>query len=94
MDRMLRAVDRGLTSGLRELPAVRGKAHVALAWKSARERRGPLDGAWTLQLHDGSIVSLPLASTMTWTLACAGEWDSSPIDLVSRVRMSGVRLDI
>ena len=75
MDRMLRAVDRGLTSGLRELPAVRGKAHLALAWKSARERRGPLDGAWTLQLHDGSIVSLPLASTMThgrWPAPASG----------------------
>jgi len=81
---LLKAVDHGLAAILRGLPPLRGKAKLGLAWKDLRERRRPLDGAWDLRLADGSRLSLPRASIMTWTVASTGAWDRYAIDFVQR----------
>lgn len=63
---------------------MRGKATVGLAWKSLRERHRPLEGAWDLRLADGSLVSLPRGSRMSWTVASTGCWDRPIIELMKR----------
>ena len=81
---LLRTLDHTIAATLRSLPAVRGKAQLGLAWKALRERRRPLDGAWDLRLADGSLVSLPRGSRMTWTVASTGDWDLPVIEFVER----------
>jgi len=51
--------------------------------KRVLERRGPLDGGWTLRLSDGSNVCLPRGSGMTWSVAATGYWDRQIIELVA-----------
>lgn len=84
MSRRRDAVDDTLTAGLRALPAWRGKAKVALAWKRLRERHGALTGGWHGTLADGSHVDLPRGSAMTWSVAATGGWDRPVIDFVRR----------
>ena len=81
---LLRTLDHTIAATLRSLPALRGKAQLGLAWKDLRERRRPLEGAWDLRLADGSPVSLPRGSRMTWTVASTGDWDVPLIEFVSR----------
>ncbi len=81
---MINAVDKVLARALRTLPDVRGKAPLALRWKRLRERSRPLDGFWELRMADGSIISAPLGSSMTWTIAAVGHWDRQILELVSR----------
>ncbi len=82
-------IDKAVVAGLRVLPAVRGKARLALSWKRLRERGLPLEGSWEVRMSDGSKISLPLGSVMAWIVAAVGHWDSGMLELVSRYIPAG-----
>lgn len=80
----LEAIEDAAAAGLRAVPDWRGKTSLALGWKQVRERRGPLAGAWRVRLADGSLMSLPRGSTMSWTVAATGRWDHYIVHFVER----------
>lgn len=80
----LTALEDAIAAGLRALPDWRGKALLALGYMKARERRGPLDGTWHVHLTDGSALSLPRGSSMSWSVAATGQWDRHIVELVRR----------
>ncbi len=78
----LDAFEDATAAGLRALPDWRGKASLAFEWKHVRERHGPLRGTWHLRLADGSSMSMPRGSRMSWAVAATGYWDRHLVDFV------------
>jgi FkbM family methyltransferase len=69
----MRAVDH-LASGVRRLPDLRGRA--PLAWRLKRlQHQATLRGAWDITLVDGTRLTLPRSSEMTWSVAFTGHYD-------------------
>ena len=82
MSHRLEAFEDASAAGLRALPDWRGKASLAHGWKRLRERSDPLRGTWRFRLADGSSMSLPRGSQMSWATAATGYWDRHVIELV------------
>jgi FkbM family methyltransferase len=80
---MNNVIDRTVTAALRSLPDWRGKASLARRWKALRERSKPLDGGCQLRLADGSTISAPRGSGMTWSVAAVGHWDRHLVERVA-----------
>lgn len=81
---MVENMDKAVVAVLRRLPAWRGKSSLAMLWKVGLERRRALGGSWTLRMVDGSTITGPSGSDMTWAVAASGHWDRHIIRLVSR----------
>ncbi len=92
---MIETIDKAVVAGLRVLPDLRGKPALALRWKALRERSRPLAGAWELRMRDGSVMTAPRGSLMTWTVASVGHWDRHVMELLSQyVAPDSLVLDI
>jgi FkbM family methyltransferase len=68
----------------RTLPGFRGKLGVAARMRQRAERRGTLDGAWSVRLRDGTRVELPRQSAMSWATAFTGGWDAAVVTYLER----------
>jgi FkbM family methyltransferase len=81
---MVEDMDKAVVAVLRRLPEWRGKSSLAMLWKAGLYRRRASGGSWTIRMIDGSTITGPSGSDMTWAVAASGHWDRHIIRLVSR----------
>jgi FkbM family methyltransferase len=79
----------------RALPALRGKEALARRLMRSADRRGELEGTWTVRLKDGTALELPRQSRMSWAVAFAGVYDATALEYVARfIKPNTVVLDV